>query len=317
MQFFVSLIERYGMLAVFLNLFLEGLGLPIPSYPILMIAAALAPQMHYPLISIIATGMSAALLADCVWYWGGRYFGAGLVKTLCRISLSPEACVKNTNMLFNKIGPTSLSFAKFIPGFSSVGIVLASSMRLPVMPVIFFDIIGVLIYISTGVMLGSIFHDAVADVLTVLSKLGKGGLAIVVGTFLLFLAFKWGQYKHFVRQMRMNRITVNELNDLIIGGQNPVILDVRPHEMRKKEGMIPGSIIVHESNLKSIASRFPAQSEVIVYCSCPNEASAVLIAHKLRKAGFKKIRPLLGGIDAWSEAGHSVDVINEIPSMAA
>ena len=314
MQFIVSMIEKYGLFAVFLNLFVEGLGLPIPSYPVLMIAAALAPQMHIPLVAIIGTGMAAALLADSVWFWGGRHYGAGIVKMLCKISLSPDSCVQNTNMMFGRIGPSSLSFAKFIPGFSNIGIVMASAMRMPVVPVILFDIIGVLVYISVGVTLGAVFHDAISDTLAVLTELGETGLLLVVGAFAAFLAVKWLQRKNFARQLRMNRITVSELSELIDEGQSPVILDVRPHEIRKKEGMIPGSIIVHEADLSSIASRFPAQSEVIVYCSCPNEASAVMMAKKLQKAGFKKIRPLLGGIDAWTEAGHNVE---DITSLAA
>jgi membrane protein DedA with SNARE-associated domain/rhodanese-related sulfurtransferase len=316
MQFFVTLIEKYGLLAVFLNLFAEGMGLPLPSYPILMIAAALAPQMHYSYASIIAIGMSAALLADCAWYWSGRYFGASIVKFLCRISLSPESCVQNTNMLFGKIGPSSLSFAKFIPGFSTVGIVLASSMNLPLMPVIFFDVVGVLVYITGGVVLGALFHDAIADTLNTLTELGRGGILIVAALLCLYLAVKWLQRKHFIRQLRMNRITVDELYGLIGKGETPVILDVRPHAIRQKEGMIPGSIIAYENNLKSIAARFPAQSEVIVYCSCPNEASAVMMAQRLRKAGFKKIRPLLGGIDAWAGAGYEVECV-EPTSIAA
>jgi rhodanese-related sulfurtransferase len=44
-----------------------------------------------------------------------------------------------------------------------------------------------------------------------------------------------------------------------------------------------------------------------VYCACPNEESAATASKHLRQAGFTKIRPLLGGIDAWVEAGHPVE----------
>jgi len=318
MQLIVSIIEKYGLLAVFLNSLLEGLGLPLPSYPLLMIAAAMAPQMHYPLIAIIATAASAALLADGAWFWGGRYYGARIVKRLCRISLSPDSCVQNTNSMFVRIGPASLSFAKFIPGFSSVSIVLASAMRIPPLSVAFFDTIGVLIYIGVGVLLGTVFHDAIADTLGVLAELGKGGALLVIAAFGLFLFVKWLQRKRFMHQLRMNRITVDELKGLIDEGQEPVILDVRPQIIRAREGVIPGSVIAQESDLPAIAARFPDHSEVVVYCNCPNEASAVMIAKKLQKAGFKKIRPLLGGIDAWTEAGHAIDpFVEQKPSLAA
>ena len=307
MQFLTSLIEQYGLFAVFLNLLLEGLGFPIPSYPILMIAAALAPQMHYSFGAIIAVAAAGSLLADSVWFWGGRQYGARIVKLLCKISLSPDSCVQNTNMMFVRIGAPSLSFAKFIPGFSTVSIVLASAMRIPALSVAFFDVIGVTLYAWGGVILGVLFHNAIADALAVLAEFGRGGLMVVVAAFGLYLFGKWVQRKRFMRELRMNRITVDELHTLIDDGLEPIILDVRPQQLRISEGILPGSIIVQESNLKDIADRFPSHSEVVVYCNCPNEASAVLMAKKLQKAGFKKIRPLLGGITAWAEAGHSVE----------
>ncbi|MDR3449548.1 MAG: DedA family protein/thiosulfate sulfurtransferase GlpE [Alphaproteobacteria bacterium] len=307
MHFLVSLIEKYGLLAVFLNLFVEGMGIPLPSYPILMIATAMAAHMHYSYSEIILTGMSAALLADACWYWGGRHYGTNIVKFLCRISLSPESCERNTHLMFTRVGPSSLGFAKFIPGFSSIGIVLASAMRTPLLPVIFFDVLGVLVYISLGVALGAVFHNAIADALDILTELGKGGFVIIAASLALFWAGKWAQRKHFMRQLRMNRISAAELRDLIVNGDEPVILDVRPQAIRRREGVIPGSIVAHERNLKAIAKRYSGDREVVVYCSCPNEASAVLMARKLRKAGFKKIRPLQGGIDAWLEEGAAIE----------
>jgi hypothetical protein len=44
-----------------------------------------------------------------------------------------------------------------------------------------------------------------------------------------------------------------------------------------------------------------------VYCACPNEESAATAAKHLKRAGFKKTRPLLGGIDAWIQAGHGIE----------
>jgi rhodanese-related sulfurtransferase len=62
--------------------------------------------------------------------------------------------------------------------------------------------------------------------------------------------------------------------------------------------------------MQNIAAGFkglPVDGEVIVYCACPNEATAVKVAQRLQKLGFKRIRPLQGGIDAWIEAGLDVE----------
>jgi rhodanese-related sulfurtransferase len=46
--------------------------------------------------------------------------------------------------------------------------------------------------------------------------------------------------------------------------------------------------------------------EVIVYCACPNEASAARVARQLKRLGLLKVRPLTGGIFAWKDAGFEV-----------
>jgi rhodanese-related sulfurtransferase len=51
-------------------------------------------------------------------------------------------------------------------------------------------------------------------------------------------------------------------------------------------------------------AKLPITDEVIVYCACPNEASAALVAKRLMQQGFKRVRPLAGGIDAWVAAGY-------------
>ena len=51
-----------------------------------------------------------------------------------------------------------------------------------------------------------------------------------------------------------------------------------------------------------------AVDEVIVYCACPNEASAAMVARQLMRAGFKRVRPLAGGFEAWVERGFAVQV---------
>jgi len=53
----------------------------------------------------------------------------------------------------------------------------------------------------------------------------------------------------------------------------------------------------------------PRDGEIILYCTCPNEASAARIAKSLMNRGFIHVRPLLGGFDAWIEAGLSVDTL--------
>ena len=302
----ITLLEIYGLAFVFVNVLLEQGGLPIPAYPVLIVSAGLAGRGDYNLVELVLVGTLAALIADMVWFWNGRRYGRRLVALLCRISLSPDFCVRQTESTFTRWGPPSLLVAKFIPGFASLATVLAGTTKIRPLTFIFFDVLGAAIWVGVAVALGVLFQDAIADVLAVLVALGKWGVVLIGSLLLLFIASKGWQRLRFSRQLRMDRITVDELQALIDGGETPVILDVRSAESQAEAGVIPGATAVSRADVDALAATLPSGTEIIVYCNCPNEASAVQLARQLSKLGFKRIRPLLGGVDAWLAAGQSL-----------
>jgi rhodanese-related sulfurtransferase len=62
-----------------------------------------------------------------------------------------------------------------------------------------------------------------------------------------------------------------------------------------------------DEGIEAPGLRQSTADEVIVYCACPNEASAAVVAKKLMRAGFKRVRPLAGGIEAWVERGFGIE----------
>jgi rhodanese-related sulfurtransferase len=104
-------------------------------------------------------------------------------------------------------------------------------------------------------------------------------------------------------QVRMARISIPELAAMLDAKGKAVVLDVRSPERRERFGWIPGSI--HVGNVDDL--QLDPQAEVIVYCDCPNDASAALIARALREKGFRRVRPLAGGIDAWLSEGRPIE----------
>jgi rhodanese-related sulfurtransferase len=173
-----------------------------------------------------------------------------------------------------------------------------------------FEIVGASLYLSLPILLGWLFHDAVTNVLDTLARLGVIGLAIVVGAVALYLLLRWWERMLFIRQLRMDRITVDELVSLLDNEQKPILLDVRSRQARAG-GVIPGAIAAHSEDMHPTLEHHDRDTEIVIYCACPNEATAALAAKHLKKAGFKKIRPLLGGIDAWAKAGHKLVVVEE------
>jgi rhodanese-related sulfurtransferase len=167
--------------------------------------------------------------------------------------------------------------------------------------------IGALLFVSVPVLLGWIFQNAVTDILFTLADIGKFGVLAVLAALGLYLLARWWRRQAFIRQLHMDRITVDELRGLIDEGRKILILDVRPKEARTQHGIIPGAVSAHPEDIDPVVTSYSRELEIVVYCACPNEASAAVAAKHLKQAGFKKIRPLLGGIDAWLQAGQPVE----------
>ena len=311
MQQLLILLEHYGLAFVFLHVLIEQAGVPLPAYPTLIVAGALAARADYTAPELVAVAVAASVIADLAWYFAGARLGRPVLRTLCRISLSPDSCVRQTESIYIRWGAPSLLVAKFIPGFAAVATALAGSMRTRLWAFIAFDAVGAMLWAGVAVALGVTFQHAVNDVLEVLEQLGRWGLVALVAAFALVIVLKWWQRQRFYRQLRMARISVDELRAMLDRGEAPVILDVRPPRTQQLDGRIPGAIAVDNHRLGDAQSdALPGlrpDGEVIVYCACPNEASAALIAKQLISRGYVHVRPLAGGIDAWIEAGHAVE----------
>ena len=277
-------------------------GLPFPAYPLMIVAAALATNAGESLWPILFAATLGALVADLLWFVGGRRFGAMLLKLMCRVSLSPDSCVGLTRRIYGRFGAPSLVIAKYVPGFAAVATTLAGESGTRFARFLFYDGLGAMLWACGAIALGAIFHEAVETMLDELAQLGHVALALLLGALVAFVAFKWWQRYRFRMRIRMSRISVDELHELLASSL-PTIIDVRSPERRAQVGWIPDSIAV--SDAAEVDG--PSDRDVIVYCDCPNDASAAVMADKLKQRGFTSVRPLAGGIDAWIARGHSVE----------
>jgi len=305
----ITVLEQHVLWIVFFNLLLTQAGLPLPVLPSLLTAAALAGHDPRQIGEIVGAGLAGALIGDFVPYWYGRRFGRRVLSLLCRISFSPDFCVHRAETAFARIGPWALVFAKFIPGVSPISVAMAGITRMRLLSFVLIDGAGKLLFVSVAVAFGVVFQDAIASVLATLTELGKSGVGVVGAALAIYVLGKWWRRRLFIRQLRMDRISVDELRRLMDEGCELMILDVRPKEVRATDGTIPGAIAAHPADNDPVLAHHPRDLEIVIYCDCPNEPSAAIAAKHLKKAGFKKIRPLLGGIDAWIEAGHPLQSV--------
>jgi membrane protein DedA with SNARE-associated domain/rhodanese-related sulfurtransferase len=302
MQILVELVLQYGLGLAFVGVLAGQIGFPIPAYPILIATAALSARGTYSPAQVIAIAVLACTFADLAWYGAGARFGRRVLAAMCRISLSPDSCVRQTEAIYEKWGAPSLMVAKFIPGFAAVATAMAGVVGVNVFAFVLFDLVGATVWSGLAVALGWIFRNAVDDVLRVIESAGRVGLVALAAAFALYLTLKFVQRQRLLRRLRMSRVSADELHAMLKDEPRPLVIDVRSADSRKS-GVIPGSLGIEARGPEEDLRSLPASEEVIIYCACPNEASAAVVARRLLKAGFGRVRPLKGGIDAWIALG--------------
>ena len=160
---------------------------------------------------------------------------------------------------------------------------------------------------------GYLFSNQIEQIASAMSQVGGSAVSLINGLVVLFVAYKYWQRRSLLRELRMARITVAELRQKLDAGENPVILDLRSQaELERDPAVIQGAIHLVLDEIEARRHEFPHDRDIIVYCSCPNEATAAKVALLLQRHGFTRVRPLLGGIDAWREGNHPMEVRTQI-----
>jgi membrane protein DedA with SNARE-associated domain/rhodanese-related sulfurtransferase len=295
--------DGFGLAAVFGVVLLQQLGAPIPASPLLILAGARAIDDPLQGGWALALAVAASSLGSVPWFYAGRRYGYRVLKLVCRITLSADSCVRQTERVFERYGLASLLVAKFVPGLARVAAPLAGALKARLVPFLLYTSGGAALWAGSGLALGLLFYRQVDWLLGRLAALGGLGLALLAALLGLYVAFKAVDRWRFRRSLRAARIGVRELYEMITRGDDPVILDARSESHRKLDGRtIPGARPVNPDRPEETVVTLARGREVVVYCACPNEATAFKVALLLRKRGIRRVRPLTGGLDAWFEA---------------
>ncbi|HEX3912916.1 MAG TPA: DedA family protein/thiosulfate sulfurtransferase GlpE [Steroidobacteraceae bacterium] len=298
---------EYGVALVALNVLLNQIGLPVPVVPTLILAGAVGARGQLPLAAVFAAAVAACLVADCGWYWVGQRYGIRVLKTLCRISLEPDSCVSQTQGQFERWGVNSLVIAKFVPGLATIAPPLAGAMRIGWPRFVWLSLVAAALWVGAGLTAGMVFTAQIERLLIRLQRIGGAAAGVALLLLAAYVGFKWWERSRFYKVLRMARISVAELNELIRGGSQPLIIDVRSPTARILEPRwIPGAVHISLADVAVHVKELPKDREIILYCTCPSEASAARVAKTLMNHGFRRVRPLHGGLDAWVAAGYAV-----------
>jgi membrane protein DedA with SNARE-associated domain len=217
---------------------------------------------------VLLVAIVASLIADTVWFLLGRAQGHRILKTLCRISLSPDSCVRQTESVFERWGMPSLLVAKFIPGFSTVAPPMAGATKGGLDEFLLYDTGGALLWAGSGIVAGVIFHRAIDRALAFLASIGSAAFAVLGLALAIFVGFKWWQRRAFFKVLRMARISVDDLHHLMDQGLNPLVFDVRTAKGRLADPRrIQGAQVLDVENLDAELREMRRDREIILYCT--------------------------------------------------
>ncbi len=300
----------HGYSVLFAWVIAEQAGLPLPSAPVLLAAGALAGTGRIYIAAVIALPVFAAAIADSGLYLLGRQYGVGVLRFICRTSLEPDSCVRRTQISFEQRGSWALVFSKFIPGVNVMTSPLAGISGMPWRRFAMFDGLGALLWSLTYITLGLVFSARLERALASLSFLGGGLFALLAALVGGYILWKWLNRRHFLAKLRIARISPEELKQRLDAREDVIIVDLRHSlEVDAEPQTIFGAVHMDPAELEEALDVIPRDREIVLFCSCPNEATAAQMALRLRSYGITRIRPLAEGLDGWRKRGFPMGAI--------
>jgi membrane protein DedA with SNARE-associated domain/rhodanese-related sulfurtransferase len=302
---------KYGYIVVFGAAFVEQIGLPIPAATLLIGMGALASSGDFAFGMVVAAAAIAALGADLIWFELGQVHGRSVLRLLCRISLEPDYCVRKTEDTFERLGLWALLPAKFIPGFNAATVPLAGMIKTPLLRFLAVDIPAVALWATAYTSLGYVFSHQIERIITYLSRLGTSVLILAAVAVIVYFAYKLDQRRKFLKTLAVSRITPEELKSKMDANEKLLIFDIRNRLDRNTDPVrIPGAFHILPEHIDFQPEDIARYNEIVLYCTCPNEATSARVAVQLQRKGLKLARPLQGGLDAWRERNLPVELLD-------
>lgn len=264
----LEFVLQHGYVLLLGWVFAEQVGLPLPSIPLLLAAGALAGTQRMNFFGALAMVLTGALVADGLWYYLGRRKGIQILQLICKISLEPDSCVRRTEGVFSKQGAKSLLIAKFLPGLSTVAPPMAGIFHMRARRFLLFDGLGTLLWAGSFLGLGFLFSGQIEVIGEYLERLGGWLLVLLAGGLASYILWKFLARQRFLHELRIARITPEELKKKIDSGEQLTIVDLRHSiDFEADPETIPGAFRVEAQELEEKNDLLPRDREVVLYCT--------------------------------------------------
>jgi 3-mercaptopyruvate sulfurtransferase SseA len=130
-----------------------------------------------------------------------------------------------------------------------------------------FDFAGSLIWVSTFMGLGYLFHRQLERVADWASRFGTGMIVVIAGAFAGWALFKRWQRERFIRKLAVARVDPEDALHAIERG-DLFVIDLRSaDEYETAETKIPGAIWLNRRFLEEQAVEIPRDRDVLLYCT--------------------------------------------------
>jgi membrane protein DedA with SNARE-associated domain/rhodanese-related sulfurtransferase len=284
---------------LWLNTLLHELGVPVPMTPTALVAGARAVSGSVSPLLLVVMIVAGMVIGNAAWFAAGRRYGSSVLKLLCRVSISPDTCVARTEGTFGRWGWSALVIGRFLPGVTLVAPPLAGALGMKWSTFLALTVAGSALFGVVVIGAGMLLYEQIDALLLQLAIFGWEAVGILAVMLALYIGWRWWR-RRIALAVGIPRIDVQELRDLIEAGEPVELIDVRGRNANQlDQRRIPGAVVMHLDEIE--AGRFAAarDRQIIVYCSCPNEASAAKAVRLLHGHGYLRARPLRGGLEAW------------------
>ena len=317
MELSTHILLTYGYLLLFAWILVGQLGIPLPATPILLAAGALSAEGQLSFSLAMLAAMAGSLVADSTWFFIGRRHGHHVLRILCKLSMEPTVCVRRTQDSFGRRRQVTLMFAKFVPGLATLAAPVAGQNGMAFGEFLFFDGIGVAVWVGALLLVGRLFGDALKRDPTLLNWAGRFSGALLVLGVVGFVVVRLLRRRMMLKELLAARLEPEELKRQLDAGELVYIVDLRhPLELLPDPFTLPGALHFSPDSLAARHLEIPRDRDVVLYCTCPSEATAAKTAMILIKLGIERVRPLRGGFDEWKRLGFPMDAVQMVnPSL--
>ncbi len=312
MELPIHVLQMYGYFLLFAWVLIEQFGIPLPATPVLLAAGALSAEGQFSFSTAFAVGIAASVMADSIWFIVGRKYGHHVLRILCKMSLEPTTCVRRTQDSFGRRRAATLMIAKFVPGLATLAPPVAGENGMGFGTFLFFDGIGSALWVGALLAAGRFFGDLLKRNVQVLDWVGRfSGLLLFLGIVGFFVARLWRR-RVILKELAAARLEPEELKRQLDEGDQVFIVDLRhPLELLPDPFTLPGALHFSPESLAARHIEIPRDRDVVLFCTCPSEATAAKTAMALHKLGIERVRPLRGGYDEWKRLGFPLEAVTD------